>query len=171
MFSHQRHVCCCGAAHVVNPVVRGCRFRLNRDRTFAAVWMDRQVADSPDIRFLTFADAAYACRCGTLIAALQPMSLDRSLKASLRRRIQTDLSPQPGWTIVERTLPTFDFCTSLVQHPLAGAALFPPRHSKCRHSGRSNGVRQPRSKPHFRRMADLCERRGTFTALCTCSHC
>jgi len=42
----------------------------------------------------------------------------------------------------------------------AGAAPFPPSHSKCRHSGRSNGVRQPRSKPHFRRMADLRERRG-----------
>ncbi|WP_164662132.1 hypothetical protein [Tropicibacter sp. Alg240-R139] len=72
-------------------------------RTFAIVFLNWKDADSPDIRFLTFADAAYACRCGTFIAALQPMSLDRSLKTSRRLKIQTDLSPQPGRATVKRT--------------------------------------------------------------------
>ncbi|AUR04342.1 hypothetical protein PhaeoP72_02384 [Phaeobacter inhibens] len=43
-----------------------------------------------------FADAAFACRRGTLIAASQPMLQDRLFKAILRCGLQTVLSPQHG---------------------------------------------------------------------------
>lgn len=49
------------------------------------------IADTTDIRFPAFADAASPRRCGTLFAALRSISPDRPLKASLRREIQTAL--------------------------------------------------------------------------------
>jgi hypothetical protein len=45
--------------------------------------------------FQMFADAAFYCRCGTLIAAMQPMSPDRSFIVSLSREIRTALPPLP----------------------------------------------------------------------------
>ncbi|EET49280.1 hypothetical protein TR2A62_2798 [Thalassobium sp. R2A62] len=55
--------------------------------------------DKTVIRFWHFADAAFPCRCGTLIAALRLMSPDRPLEASLRREIQSALSLRPRSTI------------------------------------------------------------------------
>jgi hypothetical protein len=59
------------------------------------------------LRFWTFADAASARTRGTLIAALQPMTPNRSFRASLRHEFRTALSLQPGPAIEERTKRTF----------------------------------------------------------------
>ena len=56
--------------------------------TFAAVDQNVCYADKTDIHFPAFADAAFPRKCGTLIAALRPMSPDRPLKASLRREFK-----------------------------------------------------------------------------------
>lgn len=61
--------------------------------------------------FQVFADAAFACRCGTLTAALQPMSRDRPFKATLRRGIQTALSLQPGPANEERDGAAYCSCS------------------------------------------------------------
>jgi len=61
----------------------------------------------PTLPFPVFADAAFDCRCGILVAALQLISPDRSLKSSLRGGIQSALSPQPGPAIEERDVAAF----------------------------------------------------------------
>ena len=65
------------------------------------------VRDSAAIRLLVLADAVFFRICDILIAALQSLSPDRSLKASLRGEIRTVLSPQPGPTIEEQDLVSF----------------------------------------------------------------
>ena len=55
---------------------------------FAAAGLKVRCADKTDIHFPAFADAAFPRKCGTLIAALRPMSPDRPLKASLRREFK-----------------------------------------------------------------------------------
>ncbi|RBW60891.1 hypothetical protein DS906_06010 [Ruegeria sp. A3M17] len=57
--------------------------------------------------FQVIADAAFYCRCGTLIAAMQPMSLDRSFNASLRREFQTVLSLQSKPAMEKRNKAAF----------------------------------------------------------------
>lgn len=70
--------------------------------------LDREVGERQEsgtfqpLPFRVFADAESARRRGKLVAAVQPMSSERSLKVNLRREIQTVLSPQLEPTIKER---------------------------------------------------------------------
>ncbi|WP_299870137.1 hypothetical protein [uncultured Roseobacter sp.] len=54
--------------------------------------------DKTDLGFSTFAGAASLCKYGGLLAALQPMSRKRSLRAGLERLAQTTLSLHGVWT-------------------------------------------------------------------------
>jgi len=54
------------------------------------------------------ADAASARRCGTLVAALQPMSPDRSFPGVDLPEFETVLSPLLGQTSSPQTILTFD---------------------------------------------------------------
>lgn len=60
--AHSRRVHSCIAAQVTVPVIRGRHFGQNRDRTFAAVRSDKQVADRGVFGFSIFADAAFVIR-------------------------------------------------------------------------------------------------------------
>ena len=85
-----------------------------------------ELQTQPPLPFRVFADAASACRCGTLIAALQPMSPDRSFKTSLRREFQTALSLQPGRAIETRTFLPFAHATEIsVDHGTLAACVSP----------------------------------------------
>lgn len=63
----------------------------------------------PPLPFRVFADAASARSRGTLIAALQLMSPDRSFKATTMLKSLTGVSLQPGLIIEERTKLSFAF--------------------------------------------------------------
>ncbi|MEZ0467874.1 hypothetical protein C6W91_14900 [Phaeobacter sp. SYSU ZJ3003] len=59
------------------------------------------VRTEPPLPFRVFADAASACRCGTLIAALQRTSPGRSFKATAMLKSRTVFFVQPGSIIKE----------------------------------------------------------------------